>query len=815
MKQKINFIILFTFLISSIGFTQISDVKKTSLDKLTNDEKFNDLNVEKFFTQTNKSTYFNEENISFKTYVVNENDNKPFIGKSNLYLSLFNINGELLETNIYYLVNGIAYGEFYINKEYETGIYYLQANTNYNRNFTNNTYNKINIVNVSKKEDHKAELNKTNEKELVKISTPTNSLNLIFYPESNQIIENITNKVLFQFNTKEIIYGNLINKSTNKIISKIKSDINGIGTIFYFSNSDINYKVEVNYNNELLSFDLPKPKKLGFTIFKNIQSDNSTSTDFIVKTNKITISNIENEELFAVIHRNGSLKTILTFKINKEKLNYLLKLDNTTLFQGLNTLSIFNTKNKLLVERNFYNNLGFDSKKIFCLKNEKSSDSLKIGFKSTEDFKNGNISVSVHDVDYNITDKNNIISEFNINHFLNINFDFNELLLKDNVWEIDNYIQILNSNIKSYPYENLKNENLLFKPESGVNINGILNTEIKNLEGYKVLLTSKENNLFVSTDFYDINKFTFENLFIRKLSNFQLALLDEKGKVIKSNFVILKNSTPYNSNLNLRDLQNFQKINKKEQSIKASYDDDFINFNEVTVLDEVEINADFEKGEKKEKLKNAINRNAILGMTSSRVYDTRDILDRSLNLGQYIESIPGVTVVYLPDYTTVLKNDRYIRTINSPAIPKFIIAENGVPFGNDFTVYQNRSIDEFDYIIVNYTGAGYGLQDGQGVITLILRTDYSSSKNIKSNIREFEAEIGFNIPSKRYKNSFINYGSESNENKINCLDWFPNIKLSDEKIEYINVYTKGKDKVKLIINGINEDGKLYHQIIQM
>lgn len=778
---------------------------QNSADELINSGYFHDLTVEKFFIHTNKNTYFNGEKIWFKTYIATENSNLPFNNTTNLYLSLYNNDGELIQSKLYFAENGLAHGEFYISDKIISGDYYLQANTNYNRNFNKNNYTKVNIVNISN--NTKPIVNKVRARENTNIS---NELDLKFYPESNKQIKNTSNKIIFKFNLKKSITGNVIDVKTNKIVGNIKSDSEGMGYLFLYSKSQ--YQVKVIYNDKEYSFNVPKAKDLGFTIFKNRTLKNNTTTDFILKTNTETLNNLSSDELFAVLHRNGALKTIAVINLEKEKKDYILKLDNSILFSGLNTISLFNNENQIIAERNFYNTT--PQGKLFFLKNNLELDSLSLSIKPTPEFENANISISVHDIDYENTYKNSIVSQFNIDHYLDTNFSFSKLIDNENERKIDDYLQILSDEQNNFPYKKMRNDELLYKNEGGVKISGALNTEIKDINQYKVLLVSKDNDVFLVTDFIEKKKFIFDNVYIKESSSFQIALLDKNGKIKNSNFVLYKNHSLFNPNLNIKSKSDFNDIIELEGNQTENSNFDFIDYKGITELDEVTINA--EKIDEELNLKDNLKSKGIMGLAFSDVYSTDDPILENATLAEFIEGLPGVSIIYNLDNTTALKNERFPKTISDFSEPIFTISENGIPIGTDFTIYQYRRLKDFEYVLVNSRSMGFGLQGGKGVITLITKDDTSNLRyQNQENIKYFEAELGFNISQNRFENNLINYGLESNENKLSCLDWFPSIQFKNQEIQNLKVFTKGKEKIKLIVNGFNDSGQLIHQIIKL
>ncbi|MDD7915027.1 hypothetical protein [Polaribacter ponticola] len=58
-------------------------------------EYFN-LDYETFYTHVNKTTFFKNEEIWFKTYVYNTKTQLPYMSATNIYTSLYNEDGKLI-----------------------------------------------------------------------------------------------------------------------------------------------------------------------------------------------------------------------------------------------------------------------------------------------------------------------------------------------------------------------------------------------------------------------------------------------------------------------------------------------------------------------------------------------------------------------------------------------------------------------------------------------------------------------------------------------------------------------------------------------
>ena len=98
-----------------------------------------ELEPESIFTQTNKSKYFENESIWFKSYIYNTKTQLPYLSTTNVYAAIYDSNGAMIEKKLLYAINGMTNGEFKL-LNYSPGNYFLKVYTNYMRNFRENLY---------------------------------------------------------------------------------------------------------------------------------------------------------------------------------------------------------------------------------------------------------------------------------------------------------------------------------------------------------------------------------------------------------------------------------------------------------------------------------------------------------------------------------------------------------------------------------------------------------------------------------------------------------------------------------------------------
>ncbi len=136
MKYNLRFVFIF--------ITQLAFAQSNTFDSVINALQKDQLLFEKVYVHTNKTSYSAEDVIWFKAYV-SDAYNKPSVQTSVLYVSLFSDNGILIDTKNILITNGVGVGQFQFYQDLPEGFYFIQANTNYMKNFgeTNTFVSKV------------------------------------------------------------------------------------------------------------------------------------------------------------------------------------------------------------------------------------------------------------------------------------------------------------------------------------------------------------------------------------------------------------------------------------------------------------------------------------------------------------------------------------------------------------------------------------------------------------------------------------------------------------------------------------------------
>src|SRR5476651_1769543 len=93
---------------------------------------------EKAYLHTDRDTYAQGEDIWFKAYVVNAQNNQAINYSKNLYVELISPTAKIVQRKMLRLESGLGNGDFKLSDTLMTGNYRLRAYTNWMRNFGDN-----------------------------------------------------------------------------------------------------------------------------------------------------------------------------------------------------------------------------------------------------------------------------------------------------------------------------------------------------------------------------------------------------------------------------------------------------------------------------------------------------------------------------------------------------------------------------------------------------------------------------------------------------------------------------------------------------
>ncbi|WP_417881715.1 hypothetical protein [Xanthomarina gelatinilytica] len=808
-----------TYLLSCLLFYAVFNAycqetpSEKSNDILLENTYLTTIEKEKFFLHTNKTTYYTGEKIWFKAYIAEGSSNKPSMNTTNLFVNFYSPEKKLISSQLFYAEAGFAHGEIDLNPDLPAGTYYIDLDTNKNRNFKSGSVVPIQLLSINNNEVTEGPFYDPTVNSPQAIYEP--NYTMAFYPESQTVLTDEINTIAFTIQNNQVAVkasGTIKDDATGETVTRFMSDAYGMGKFNLLYNSS--FSAEINIDGIVKKFPLPIASPLGFIIQKKLQSTDANTTSISLKTNSATASNYHNQSLILVLHRNGFTKSIAPIEINKITTNYQINFLNENLFSGINTLTLFDTNNKPISEYSFWNepkNIELDVTQF-----QTTNDSITLNFSMLKKLADANLSVSVlpaATISYN--NQYNIITEFQLKPYLKeTGFGLAEYYnkTKGNKHSMDLLIQTaMNSNPV---YGAVKTEkDLVFQPEHGVKIRGSVNSKDKDLSKYKVMLSSIENNILLVEPLKDEKQFEFDSLMLAHPTKYKLALLNEKGQIEKAHFYIYKNYNTYRPDSLLN--KNVPTYNKVGFETVYEIDEEYLPLlMDEEVLDEVLIKSKIESDKEilKERIENKVRSK---GFTKVHIPDEKRFVGADLVF--YLRTLPGVKVI---------QDTRFVSLVNSrgPGAgslkkdgqqEQYLLYYDDIPM-NDHSELLGIQMFDIASVSVNPTGAGYGIQGAGGVIHIYSKTP-EMMKGIgeitNPDIKVSETEFGFSLPTETFKNAEIYYPNQSSEELYSSIDWVPNFYLNAKTPNYLTISTKKHQNIKLFINGMNANGQLVYKMV--
>lgn len=797
-----NYLFLLIILISISAFSQ-KKLNSVTNSFLKSNSYLHELQIEKFFLHTNKTVYMPGEKIWFKAYVVNDTDNKPSLTTTNLHINVYDANKKIVSNHLFLVKDGTTNGDILLDKELAAGNYFIELTTQWNQNFKNNSaITKIEVV--SNLEHISTRFENENNQNFV----------LEFFAESDFFLEDIENTIAFTSNNNASpisVSGDIIDDKTGIIVAKINSNYLGLGSFKLYNRPNRSYTAFVNYNGLQKEFHLPKTNSKGIIVKKDEKQLDNKTIALVLKTNEATIKSKAGDYVFAVLHRNGRQNVIIPIKLKKKYINYSFDILKEDLFDGVNTISLFNQQNEPISETSFYHSnekhLNLNITKI-----AEEKDSLTLNFDLQNNLSKTNLSISIlPSVTKMYQNQSNINTAFTIAPYLDeTHNNLPEFLTSSNSQENIDLLLMTSAKKNSLSYKKKASyqKDYVVLAENGMNIKGNVSANIKDLRGYRVMLSSIENELLLIDTIGNSNKFSFDNLFLKKPTKYKLALLDQNGTIVKTSFKLSTDLISYETPNALN--KNIETINSKNKNSKRNIDYGSLPLLEdMTVLDEVTLTVH-------QKMQNELLDLGlppdILRNDFTNLYPVKKN-ETALTVYDFLDRLPGIRLVGDPYLGFQVLTTRGNASIIGNSSMTIVIDDIRM---SDSEPLLSRNVGDFIAVSINPSGAGAGIYGQGGVISFYTKDGTYGDNSIRANknIITSETDLGFNTANK-YENSFMQFTDIISRKFYGTIDWIPNFEVSPTSTNHLKFNTNGYKNFKVIVNGMNEKGELVYKEIEV
>ena len=811
-------ITVFVTLLSLLSFTLVTNFRDLVVEKL---EAYANDYPEKIYVQTDKPYYTTGDDIWYTMYLINGITHQKSEKSRVVYVELINEQDSILSKKQFYVNNVSVAGDFKADKNWKTGNYILRAYTNYMRNKNVDYFfqKQIPIWNVVADDGTANKTNVHSVKSPIESTITIARPDLNFYPESGYLVNGIASKVGIKVKDKHnrnIFLEGYIKDSDDNTIGEFKTQQFGLGVITIVPEPNKNYYASIYIDNKEFKYPLPKALPSGY----NLSAMNNGNNIFlkVISNHPLGLKNT-----YLIAHQRGKL---IFEKLNPEdKASYTIKLNTSTLYDGVTNFTLFDSNGNPVCERLVYINNPNNTVKVDVRLNKKTPTtrdqvSMWIDLKDKEGIHlYGNLSMSITDIDAvgQSTKNENIKTHILLNsdlrgHIENPGYFFEkendvkrryllDLLMLTHGWRRFTWHDIL---YKSQA----KNR---FAPETGLFISG--NTSA--LNGNKQPIQTATRITVMGSSPYQEKKQTD----VKGMFNYGPFVFNDTLPILlearvkdfnsdedkKNRFVTIRlKNTNFGSPIVTRNailksnLQDTIKIASflKQAKSKSQIEVEFAK--SARVLDEIIITA--QKKSEKEEREQELNKRTNYGYASRRL-DMNDYENQgNLTILDLLNMLPGVTT---SNNSVLIRNQ----------IPAFYL--DGFPVQIEDILFLTGNDVEFIDVLTG-AEAGMFINSGNGVVAIYSRTGENLTiRNVKRKpgIIDFEA-VGFYTAREFYAPDHLNGFDEAMKADIRTtLHWEPKIILEKNKksgeVSFFTSDTKSKYAIK--IEGITNTGiPVYH-----
>ncbi|NDI97704.1 hypothetical protein GWA97_01265 [Flavobacterium sp. LaA7.5] len=778
-----KFILLLFILTGNILNAQTS--KKDEIAKKLTDYFF--LERENIHVHFDKDVFLTDESVWFKGYTYHRKNSTPFFACVNIFATLIDDEGTVIESQLLYGNMGSFSGSFKLKDSMKSGRYYVQFYTNWMNNFTEDEsfVGEITVVNKN--------INPS------LFNTPNYSkVNIDLHPEGGTLVEGINNNIgisITDCNNKPIAAGKamLVNEKgeTGKVINLNEQ---GYGKFDFIPDRTEQYKIVVTIEDNKYEQTIPPAELKGVSLEVNSYTL-SDKTMIKTRINSLMQVSLSGKPLYLVIHQDEkAIITEIDFKGQGSELSAAI--NNLDLFEGLNTIRILDSELNELAQRVFY----IYPESVLNMEVAKAKETNE-NIELTGKISHANMNLSISMLPANtvtLKEHNDIyasllISPYIENHKTLEARSYLNTVSRKNQYEMDLFL--LNQNSK-YNWRNIKGNppksNYTF--DIGLSLKGTINNS-GNLKNHKVKVSSFEGMIDETIEINEKNEFYLDNLILADSVKLDFFLVkDDTKKQIKLYPQLFNINRVYNKQYKP---EVAECIMPESTNVASSLPElpDQIDMNAI-VLDEVELHGTTNKLKYQRAFGNSQLRGYKISEDDSKSFFY--ILDLIRYHGFDVETSGG----------SVSITGRTINTINGQRTTPMIYIDNIQVLS--FDILWNMQTEDIDEFYINQHAVVPSVNNRMGIIRLYMRKDYSS-KAKNNSPTSFLVKNGFKRITPFKNTAYLSTATKGFEN-FGVIDWEPLI-TTDEKGEFkLELPRTGQDSIKLLIEGISPDGKLISEI---
>ncbi|WP_411766004.1 hypothetical protein [Winogradskyella sp. A3E31] len=769
----------FILLMALLPLTLCS-AQEESLFPLDKFKAYTELPRENIFVHLNKSTLLKGEMLGFSVYTFNKNSKTPSLQTTTIYCTIIDDNGKLVKKKMLKAEKGIAFNVFNIDSSFTSGNYKFRAYTNWMLNFNEPNYFET-YISIIDPESVNKESSGITQREI----------DIQMLPEGGHLVENCQNTIaIIAKDTYGYGIPNLEGKiidSKENIVALFKLNDFGIGKTIFTPTENDTFKLIVDNNNFTIKKVIKNVRPIGFNLSALERRDKLLLS---FKTNEKSLNIIGNDTYNVVIHNGKDLKTS-SFSFNGER-EVIRVFETSTLFNGINIITVFNSQNKPILERLFFNYNDIKKTSVNVNKEIVISDSISLKLKvnkTIDTSKINNLSISVlpsKSASYMFN--SNILSKIYLEPYLNgyienASYYFRDSELKtkyalDNLlisqgWSSYDWTEIFNNPpIITHNFENgiIANVNFNNKEEESTYLTYPLTHNPSEI----ITLSSKDNS------YRHEQLFPLEDEMYKIIQGFKKRRKGEKPDVYIQFF---PSSFP---KFNFEKDNRFVLLNKTEKMSTSQIDNIDLSWaKDIEVLDEVLITTNL----KKERIESISNK--FYGDVD--VFDDRD-RRRNQTFANYITTRGFIAT----EFRGTLRISPRVQTSTNDEPLIFL---DGVQLLNYSVFLYQFNMNIVDYVIINRSGHGEGMRGAAGVIRIFTNPSLAYTASNKEVLASSTFPLTFASSKKYYTPKYQSYTNRTFE-EFGVIDWKPNLQFNDKGKLEIKIPDTFQETIVLYIEGV-------------
>lgn len=720
--------------------------------------------------------FFKGERLWFQAYVQNQNQRLPSTTTTNLHVGIFSEEGKEIAKKMFYVNNGVCYGDFEIDSTFVADSYTIMAWTNYMKNFKEATpfLQKITILGTAER-----------------TSLPSKSgMTISIHPEGQHIVANAYNSVglmvydqaLNPVSTDGI---QLVTEDGTQIQSNIQTNEVGQGRFGFYASPDKSYFLKVKDDNGAWI-----SKKLENNLHEGIGiSVDNTAKDVVVlspKWSNSALNSIAGTKYSMAIFNQGNLSFIQHYELDGS--GNAISINRNQIPYGINAAVILDEEMNPISQRLFFNYQTADKPVHtvdigYCL--TKNQDSLQIDLILPEGSAMANLSMSVLPVESSAYFPNNSISSsFLVQPYLKQQFVdgsyFFEGTKRTRDYQMDTRLLMEGTEKFNWYVGTAGSQNSLFEMENNIAFNGkILDADTQNER-----LVSIMSQSFVAVKILDLssNKRFKGNLPLFEGDSILISVLNQKGKLRKPKVELSFNDNEKDTFDYTKWLRNRTQVVKNPSQLKV--DENLELTDRSITLDEVVVS---ERAKEAKKFQ-------ITANIEARVIDEASI----------------------KRYTF----ESYIRMLGFRILPNYVKGEGGIniyvpdpPGLQQVPVFIDGMLSSPGELISrplsSIKSLAYSKSRQAPFISLSLRYDYDGLYGREARFTSIPIPKGFSRTETYFTPNYPDFGSLAYK-KYGAIWWESHIPVNSEVPYSITVPLNEQQELKIIVEGMSTNGLLFH-----